>query len=594
MWSHHWSLRDATGQVYTTGTPAANGGFVKIDDYTIQAVHDCDTPAINEIGVFTHELGHGFGLPDLYDTDQNVAGIGRWGLMAQGAWGCGSYDPARPCGMSAWSKAALGWVDVRTLPPGADLGRVILDPVEGGHAVVRVDAGDGSGEYYLLENRQPMGADGEIPGPGLLVWHVDPAWVEQHLDQNAVNADPRHQGVWLRQADGRDDLTAGRNGGDAGDPFPGSSGATAFDAGTSPASTSHAGTPTGLTLLDVTLSGQQVAFHALTRFQTLTLRGEGTSTTFSVDGAPLDPGEQTLTLAPFERRDVAAPGGLETEPGVRRAFSGWSDDPAAPRTRTFTMGIQDTVLAASFDGGLEYHLDLTLVGDTAGVAPGEVRVTPSSSDGWYAPNADLSLLASPRAGFAFQGWSGDLAGSPNPVLVTLAVPLVAAAVFRQTFAAAPDPVVSFPAAAAQDVALQASDGTAPYTWSLLAGTLPPGMALTADGRITGPALRSGRFPLTVEVRDAIGLLATADVTLDVGTPELGVTALTDGFFLRPGALTADQKSYLDNMGNHNGAYDLGDFRAFILANPELPMTAVQRGLVRRLVPLVRFGAGEGP
>jgi M6 family metalloprotease-like protein len=62
----------AGGGHYTTSTPR-NGapGNIRIDDYTIQPVYDCQALEINQIGVFAHELGHGFGLPDLYCTASN-------------------------------------------------------------------------------------------------------------------------------------------------------------------------------------------------------------------------------------------------------------------------------------------------------------------------------------------------------------------------------------------------------------------------------------------------------------------------------------------------------------------------------------------
>ena len=40
---------------------------------------------IHPIGTLCHELGHILGLPDLYNTlDENVDGIGLWGLMGSG------------------------------------------------------------------------------------------------------------------------------------------------------------------------------------------------------------------------------------------------------------------------------------------------------------------------------------------------------------------------------------------------------------------------------------------------------------------------------------------------------------------------------
>ncbi|MBW3535957.1 MAG: M6 family metalloprotease domain-containing protein, partial [Gemmatimonadetes bacterium] len=597
VWSHRWSLSGALGQVFDTGTPSASGGFIKIDDYTIQPVLACSpTGAINQIGVFAHELGHGFGLPDLYATgDSGHAGIGRWGLMGTGSWGCGAFDPDRPCHMSAWSKAALGWVDVETLPREADLGTVALDPVVTSGRVLMVDAGDGSGEYFLLENRQRQGYDASLPEPGLLVWHIDPDQVGRRWPVNAVNSDPRHMGVWLRQADGRDDLgRVGGNRGDTGDPFPGSGGAAAFHAGSSPRSFSHRGTATGVTLMDISRSGEQVRLRVLTRYQTLRLGGVGPLSAFVVDGDTLAPGDQALSTAPFQVREVSAPAGALVRDGVRRGFTGWSDDASAGRARTWTTGLEDAALSAVFDGGEEVRLRVRVEGDTAGVSPGAVGANPATDDGWYAPGVEVALHAEPRAGFSFLGWEGDLTGSPNPALVALAGPVDATARFQQRFGVEGDATVPVRAAAEMEIVFQAGEGTPPYAWSLVEGALPEGMAMTAGGVVRGAALETGSFPLVVQAVDAIGLIARAAVALEVSAPVLGVGALTDPFFLRPSTLTGTERLFLDRVGNRNGTYDLGDFRSFVLDNPGLPMTAAERTQLRLLVPLVDFRREGGP
>lgn len=58
-------------------------------------------------------------------------------------------------------------------------------------------------------------------------------------------------------------------------------------------------------------------------------------------------------------------------------------------------------------------------------------------------------------------------------------------------------------------------GTAPYVFSLVSGTLPPGLLLAANGNITGSATASGSYPITVMVRDATGASATTTSTLVV-------------------------------------------------------------------------------
>jgi hypothetical protein len=420
IWSHKWSLSGASGDgPYTTSTPSANGGFIGIDDYFVQGVLDCNDSSLNPIGVFVHETGHAFGLPDLYDTSPSGyhAGAGYWELMASGTYGCRGNNPARPCHMGAWSKAMLGWVDVVDLPPDTDFGTLILAPVETAGTVFRFDAQDGSGEYFLLENRQDMPSrlfDKSLFTEGLLVWQIDWDAVLARWFSNTVNSN-NHMGVWLRQADGLDDLgrSSGGNKGDAGDPFPGSTGNIDFHAGTEPAARSHQGTAVGLALLEIATPGDDVAFRAVT-------------------------------------------------------------------------------------------------------------------------------------GYAV------LAVSPLDIQTTATVPL--------------------------DVQLTVQNGDGAVTWAQVGGALPEGLALSADGRLTGSAIDLGTFPVGIEVVDASGLSAIVTVTVQVEPPSIPLAQLASTFLLQGPPLSVVEVAFLDRQGNADGAYDLGDFRAWVLANPSLPLSAELRAL----------------
>ncbi len=50
--------------------------------------------------------------------------------------------------------------------------------------------------------------------------------------------------------------------------------------------------------------------------------------------------------------------------------------------------------------------------------------------------------------------------------------------------------------------LQATGGTAPYTWSVASGSLPVGLTLSTSGTISGTATSSGAFSFSVTVKDA--------------------------------------------------------------------------------------------
>ena len=104
IWSHRWMLTGwPGGNEFETDDDANGGGKILIDDYVIMPALACDGTTMIEIGVFAHEFGHAFGLPDLYDTvnsNGRSAGIGLWGLMASGSWGGDGQSSERPTHMS--------------------------------------------------------------------------------------------------------------------------------------------------------------------------------------------------------------------------------------------------------------------------------------------------------------------------------------------------------------------------------------------------------------------------------------------------------------------------------------------------------------
>jgi hypothetical protein len=53
-----------------------------------------------------------------------------------------------------------------------------------------------------------------------------------------------------------------------------------------------------------------------------------------------------------------------------------------------------------------------------------------------------------------------------------------------------------------DVQLQATGGQPPYVWTILQGSLPAGLHMSLDGRITGEPATDSPFSLLVEARDA--------------------------------------------------------------------------------------------
>ena len=606
IWSHKWNLLNAAGGAFVTPTPSLSPlrPFIEIEDYFIQPIFGCDGNSLSQIGVFTHESGHAFGLPDLYDTssqDGNTAGAGNWDLMASGSWGCSNNDPARPCHMGAWSKDFLGWVDVRVLAPDTAYGVLTLPPVETSGQVFRVGAGDGSGEYFLLENRQAIGFDSDVYQEGLLVWQIDPDWVEDNWQFNEVNAFA-HQGVWIRQADGLDELgQPGGGRGDAGDPFPFEDptfGNDVFHAASDPASRSYdaaegaEGTATGLTILDIARVGDDVQFSLLTRFTDVSLStegDEGNGGLFTVDDTPVVGTTYTYTAAPFEPHVIEAAAGDVVAEGIRRRFEGWKDDAEARRKRPFTTPVDDVSLVALY-GGRQIELSLEITGAQGDIGPGTVTTTPISSDLWFAEGTAVTLQANPDHSFGFVEWTGDLAGRPNPTMFTLAAPIQAGATFELTYMVA-TATVDIAASEDQELDLQVEDGTAPFFWRLVDGAFPLGLEMDDEGHVTGASLEIGTFPVTVDVVDGVSLRVEGLVTFEVASPDIPISQFASPFLLVGEPVTLSQRLFFDYQGNRDGGYDLGDVRAWVLANPGLPFTANLRAsagprtiVLRRVVP----------
>jgi immune inhibitor A len=238
MWSHKWGIM-----------PRLRDG-VYISSYSIQPEF-WYTPGDITIGVYAHEIGHVFGLPDLYDTDNSSRGLGRWSAMASGSWnGPLGRSPAQ---LDAWCRVQLGFC-VPTVVSGSIYGATV-PRVEDSAKIYRLwsSAPPGS-EYFLVENRQQVGYDAYLPGAGLLIWHID-----ETKTGNTQEWYPGHTGsgnylVALEQADGLWDLEKSISNGNAGDPFPGTADKRTFSAASTPSSDAYSGTATYVVVTNISNS----------------------------------------------------------------------------------------------------------------------------------------------------------------------------------------------------------------------------------------------------------------------------------------------------------------------------------------------------
>jgi M6 family metalloprotease-like protein len=243
VWGHQW----VTGGL----TPTVDGVQVGSGGYTMFGEQHCDnrSPArMATLGIIVHEMGHDLDLPDLYDVDgssnaTDVGGVGVWSVMAAGSWlalpasDAGSHPPH----MDAFSKAYQGWIEPRQVSgnaPGTALAQAGANPSavqvldNPGGVEWRFQTAPGTGEYFLLENRQRVGYDRALPGCGVLIWHID-----ETRSAITPNADDARRLVQLEEAN------ANRRPFEAGDAF---LGGAAFTDTSNPNSGLYDGTSSGV------------------------------------------------------------------------------------------------------------------------------------------------------------------------------------------------------------------------------------------------------------------------------------------------------------------------------------------------------------
>lgn len=254
VWGHRWSLGwgSVTAPVLDgkiIGDYSGKGGYTQFGEWHCST---WDTPGhIATIGIIVHELGHDLWLPDEYDTDGSSSGIGDWGVMGGGSWNfcSGGYSGNCPSHPTVWDKWYLGWLtpfqitslqsvnipDITTNQTAYYLGN---NP---GGVDWSFGSNSGTGEYFIVENRQLNSYNAGLPGSGLLIWHI---WEGAPYDNSANQNEAGRRLIDLREADGLNQLDAGGFS-DSGDVFPGSTGNTAFDNGTNPSSKFYCPSGTG-------------------------------------------------------------------------------------------------------------------------------------------------------------------------------------------------------------------------------------------------------------------------------------------------------------------------------------------------------------
>lgn len=171
----------------------------------------------------------------------------------------------------------------------------------------------------------------------------------------------------------------------------------------------------------------------------------------------------TLDLAPGTQYRIVAPGLVQETANIRWAFQAWNV--AGSNVIDFTPTV-----ATDLTVRYQKQVKLTVTASPAGGGS-------ATGDGWYVEGFPVDILATPAAGFLFNGFSGAFTSAANPSTYTVTAPASVVANFGPAASPALFAATTFP----RSDGLQPSQRIVPITVRNI------GQGLAAGARITGIA-----------------------------------------------------------------------------------------------------------
>jgi len=170
IWPHQWwmseHLKDMQQGVYCDPIPVETDGQTYFVDCYCALAELTKNNDYGSFGTICHEYTHCFGFPDFYY--QYTKFLCDWDLMDSGNYNGGGYLPP---GYSAHERWLMGWLTPIELEEETTITDMPALAEEGRAYIIRNDGYEN--EYYIVENRQPMGWDASLPGNGIMVFHID-------------------------------------------------------------------------------------------------------------------------------------------------------------------------------------------------------------------------------------------------------------------------------------------------------------------------------------------------------------------------------------------------------------------------------------
>lgn len=226
--------------------------------------------------------------------------------------------------------------------------------------------------------------------------------------------------------------------------------------------------------------------------------------TGSLSGTPTGAGSVTFSVA-----------ATDSSTGAGSPFSVLSTYTLTVAAPTVTIGPAPPPNATA---GLAYSQMLTASG---GASPYQFVITAGALPAGLALSAAGALTGVPRASGAFA--LTIMATDNNGYTGSRAINLIVAA---PTIGLAPATVPGAAVGSPYSQAFTATDGNAPYTFSVVAGALPSGLTLGSGGLLAGTPTVGGTYNFSVQVQDSTTggtFTATRPYTMTVGAATLTVS-----------------------------------------------------------------------
>ena len=200
-----------------------------------------------------------------------------------------------------------------------------------------------------------------------------------------------------------------------------------------------------------------------------------------------------------------------------------ADSCSSTQSYTFTVNFPPVYITPSTLSNavrlVPYFTQLTATGGTAPYTFSKLTGALPTGLSISTAGAISGTTTAPPGTYSFTVQALDVNGAPGtqPYSITIVCP---------TMTISPTTLTNGVVGTAYTASLNVSGGSAPYTWSVLSGTLPTGLSMSSSGLISGTPTQATTSSFTVQATDAFNCSTTQIYTLAVNCPSVRITPTT--------------------------------------------------------------------